>query len=344
MKKVVTSVFGRIAMALLVVGIIVAWAVALSIGNKPSEKNQLASNDVVTIETEEVPLADTSTEDVSDGISEEQELVEATDKAIAEASTEPAVLGEKRATLSSNLTVAGKSNDTGDTKIATSVGTNTTTNVVKPANAINTENDSVEAGNVGNDNTNSGGTDNNSQSSGSPASGNSGSPTDQISEAEKYYSESGQLLRVIDATSSPDNLTETEVEGLLSSRGFDRYAITYEFKMGGDYIGTTEIEEASDNTRPMYQTYYVSSNNEIWTIFVINSVVMANPVSYNLESTRPVQLIISEAKDKELTSYDYETNKYYVTIPNESAIVVKTIDRIDAATLDRITSGEIDGL
>ncbi len=344
MKKVVTSVFGRIAMALLVVGIIVAWAVALSIGNKPSEENQLASNDVVSIETEDVPLADTSTEDVSDGIPEEQEFVEATDKAIAEASTEPAVLGEKRATLSSNLTVAGKSNDTDDTKIATSVGTNTTTNVVKPANAINTENVSVEAGNVGNDNTNSGGTDNNSQSSGSPASGNSGSPTDQISEAEKYYSESGQLLRVIDATSSPDNLTETEVEGLLSSRGFDRYAITYEFKMGGDYIGTTEIEEASDNTRPMYQTYYVSSNNEIWTIFVINSVVMANPVSYNLESTRPVQLIISEAKDKELTSYDYETNKYYVTIPNESAIVVKTIDRIDAATLDGITSGEIDGL
>lgn len=349
MKKVVTSVFGRIAMALLVVGIIVAVAVALSIGNKPSEKNQLASNDVVTIETEEVPLADTPAVEASEEEPAEKESAVASDSVTTESTEVASVKGEKRTTTSSRSTTTVAKATNNETTNVVKPAESSTTNVVKATNAANSEEVTGETGSTEsvsgeNSNTNNSGSSDNSQSSGYPASGNSGSSTDQISEAEKYYSESGQLLRVIDATSSPDNLTETEVEGLLSSRGFDRYAITYEFKMGGDYIGTTEIEEASDNTRPMYQTYYVSSNNEIWTIFVINSVVMANPVSYNLESTRPVQLIISEAKDKELTSYDYETNKYYVTIPNESAIVVKTIDRIDAETLDGITSGEIDGL
>ena len=78
---------------------------------------------------------------------------------------------------------------------------------------------------------------------------------------------------------------------------------------------------------------------DIWTIFVINGVVIANPASFNLESELEAQLLFSETK--ELTSYDDETNKFYVTIPKETAAIVKTVEKIDAETLDKWTIEEI---
>ncbi len=353
MKKVVTSVFGRIAMALLVVVIIVAWAVALSIGNKPSEKNQLASNDVVTIETEEVPLADTPAVEASKEEPAEKESAVASDSVTTESTKVASVKGAKRTTISSrSTTTVAKATNNETTNVVKPAGSSTT-NVVKATNAANSEEvtgktGSTESVSGENSNTNNSGSGDNSQGSGSSAStpsptpGSSGAPTGEMSDAERYYSESGQLLEVVDAATSPDNLTESEAVNLLAERGFNRYPVFYEYDIRGQYEGEKKASNESNEEHPIYKTYFVNENGEFWTIFVINGVVMTNPASYNLESTHPVQLLIAESD--ELTSYDYETNKFYVNAPYESTVIVKTIKKIDAGTLNGLTSGEIDGL
>ena len=162
------------------------------------------------------------------------------------------------------------------------------------------------------------------------------------SEADVYYQENSTIIRIVDANESKSVHTEEEVTVFLSERGFTDYPITYEFAMGGEYVGETEISGDAGEKRPMYQTYYKSDSEEFWSIFVINGVIIAKPLSFNLESSLPAELLISESE--ETTSYDYKTNKYYVTIPYESAVIVKEIERIDADTLSQLTTEEINKL
>ena len=51
------------------------------------------------------------------------------------------------------------------------------------------------------------------------------------------------------------------------------------------------------------------------------------------------ELLISESE--ELTSYVNEVNKFYVTIPKDSAAIVQTVKKINAETLDKLTLAEI---
>ena len=110
--------------------------------------------------------------------------------------------------------------------------------------------------------------------------------------------------------------------------------------MTGDYSEATEISQGSSTKHPTYQTYYVSKNGDVWTIFMINGAIMANPVSYNIQSDLDAQVILSESNT--VMSYDGTTNGFYETIPNKSSLIVKTVDRIDAETLENLTIGAID--
>lgn len=159
---------------------------------------------------------------------------------------------------------------------------------------------------------------------------------------ESYYQENGEIVRIVDVNTSEDVPTEEEVMALLSARGFVDFPITFDYGMDGAYVGEEEIAGDAATKHPMYQTFFITENQELWTIFVINGAVIANPVSYNLESTRAAQLLISESQ--EITSYDSRTNKYYITIPKESAVIVRTVDKIDAETLNQLTCEEIDRL
>ena len=163
-----------------------------------------------------------------------------------------------------------------------------------------------------------------------------------VSAEEKFYQENGEIVRIVDVNTSEDIPTEEEVMTLLSARGFADFPITFDYGMDGVYVGEEEITGDAATKHPMYQTFFISENQELWTIFVINGSVIANPVSYNLESTRTAQLLISESQ--EITSYDSNANKYYITIPKESAVIVRTVDKIDAETLNQLTCEEIDGL
>lgn len=162
------------------------------------------------------------------------------------------------------------------------------------------------------------------------------------SEADEYYWNNSEVIKVIDVKESKDLLTEKQVIDILEERGFIDYPITYEYSIDGEYDDTTEVSENSTDKHPMYMTYYMSEVGEVWTIFVINGTIIANPASFNLESNLEAQLLISESE--ELTSYDSETNKFYVTIPKESVAIVKIVEKIDAKTLEKLTIEEISKL
>ena len=54
------------------------------------------------------------------------------------------------------------------------------------------------------------------------------------------------------------------------------------------------------------------------------------------------ELFISESE--KITSYDEEDNKFYVTVPYETASIVKIVSRIDTETLDGLSKEVIDTL
>lgn len=92
----------------------------------------------------------------------------------------------------------------------------------------------------------------------------------------------------------------------------------------------------------MYETAYKTTGGDMWMIYVINDMIMAYPISFNLTSTKGAELLVSESEC--LTSYDCDSNKFFVTIPNESEAIVKTVTKIDAETLNKLTSEEMNEL
>lgn len=97
---------------------------------------------------------------------------------------------------------------------------------------------------------------------------------------ENYYRENGEIVRIIDVITSEDVPTEEEVMTLLSERGFADFPVTFDYGMDGAYVGQEEITGDAATKHPMYQTTFITENQELWTIFVINGSVVANPVSF----------------------------------------------------------------
>lgn len=162
------------------------------------------------------------------------------------------------------------------------------------------------------------------------------------SEADEYFWSTSDVIEVIPAEQSVDVLTEVDVINLLKARGFDDYPVTYEHTITGQYVEETEISQATVAKHPLYYTFYVSANRELWLIYVVNGMVMANPISFNMQSTLAAEVMVSESET--VTSYNNDSNQFYVNIPHESTVIVKTIDRIDAETLDELTVEEINEL
>ena len=163
------------------------------------------------------------------------------------------------------------------------------------------------------------------------------------SEADEYYWDNAEeVISVMDVNESENVPTEAEVTEILKERGFVDSPITCEYAMDGTYNDEDETTDGSVEKHPMYETYYISADGEVWTVSVINGQIIANPASFNLESELESQLLISESE--KITSYNDESNKFYETIPKKSAVIVKMVDRIDAETLDRLTIEEINNL
>ena len=161
-------------------------------------------------------------------------------------------------------------------------------------------------------------------------------------DADTYYSQNAEVMSVTDVEESKEVLTEKNVTEFLIKRGFQDYPITTEYSIDGEFFDDEEIDESSSQKHPLYEMQYVSSNDILWIIYIVNGSISAYPVTYNLESERNAPLLITESDT--VISYDYPTNRFYETIPKESAVIVKKIDKINYASLDSFTIGDLSKL
>lgn len=162
-----------------------------------------------------------------------------------------------------------------------------------------------------------------------------GVPEDYIVEfpdIEEFFEENSEVVSVIDVSSS-QVLTEEAVESLMTEIGFDDYPITSCYSIEGEYYEATEVT-GSTTTHPMYEVYYVNECDELWVVNVIDNMIMATPVSYNMQSDT-VPMVVSETN--EIVSYDSSTNRFYRTIPNTDVVNVLVVERIDSETLNSLT-------
>ena len=164
----------------------------------------------------------------------------------------------------------------------------------------------------------------------------------EIVDADEYYEQNATVISVTDAHTSEEVQTEKEILNDLEKRGFSETPAFTDYDMDGTFHEEIQIGDMPADKHPKYIAYYVTENNEVWTLIWINGKIMANPVSYNLQSTRPVQLVISETDA--INGYDNHTGKFYKTIPNDNALIVKVVENIDKDLLESLTIEEIDKL
>ena len=164
----------------------------------------------------------------------------------------------------------------------------------------------------------------------------------EITDADAYYEDNVTIISVTDAKSSKTVQAEKDIIDDLKSRGFVEISAYTDYEMDGTFHQETEIDADSKEQHPKYKAYYISEANEFWTLIWINGKIMANPVTYNFESENEVQLVLSE--DEKINGYDNYTGKFYETIPDENALIVKVVEAIDKETLDRLTAEEIEKL
>lgn len=158
-------------------------------------------------------------------------------------------------------------------------------------------------------------------------------------DAEEYFQENAEIVETVDTKNSSRVLTESGVTTMLKDRGLSGNPITANYSMEGEYSEDFEISDSSEVKHPTYQTYYQNESGELWIILVVEGDVVANPLSFNLQSSLGAQLIVSESDT--VTSYDSTTNKYFRTKPKDSAVILRIVERVDATTLDTLTAGEL---
>ena len=136
-------------------------------------------------------------------------------------------------------------------------------------------------------------------------------------------------------------LTPSEVRGTLDDLGFEDYQLTMYYSMTGEYLGE-DINQDSNDEHPTYDLQYVTDSGDLWIIYVYGNQIMANPVSYNIQSSRDVRVLISEKES--ITSYSSKENCFYEIIPNDTEVLVFTVEKIDAKTLEELTPEALDEL
>lgn len=160
-------------------------------------------------------------------------------------------------------------------------------------------------------------------------------------DAEQYFRDNTTLHSTSDVNASPTVSTESEAYAHFMERGFDG-EIFYDYTMDGAYVDLTEISRYSSTRHPMYQMYYTTAAGDIWQIMEVNGSFYASPLTYIFTNEGKAPVTISETDT--ITSYDSTTNKFYVNVPHASVGVIKTISRIDAETIEKLTGEEIDKL
>ena len=164
--------------------------------------------------------------------------------------------------------------------------------------------------------------------------------SDMQTAVEEYYQENSEEIVAVEKAEETEKVfTEKEALAFLNERGFTEYPLVYDYNMDGTYVDEVEASADSDEKHPMYQTYYAAADGSIWMIYIVGRTIVANPASYNLESDLDAQVMISETET--LTSYTEMGNKFYETVPKESAVILKIVDKITSQRLGELTYEEV---
>jgi hypothetical protein len=161
--------------------------------------------------------------------------------------------------------------------------------------------------------------------------------------AEEFYDQNAQVLEKIKVDDSVLEQNVSQIYDHLTNSGFADFPIKSVYSTDGKlFVEAKEVLRTSEEKYPVYETHYVTSNGELWTITIVNDSITAYPVSYNLQSTRHAELIFSEHET--ITVYDGATNQFYETIPDDSVLIVIVIEEITTDALEYYTVEVIDTL
>lgn len=149
-----------------------------------------------------------------------------------------------------------------------------------------------------------------------------------------YFEERAEIISVTPVKDSENTLSEQNAVEELKSRGFTDYPVTSDYSVEGEFTDSVVVSDDSSAQHPMYRTYYMSSEGELWSIALVDGKLTATPSSYNLSHTGGVPIEVSETG--KIASYDLSTNSIYLTVPFDTTIDVRVVDRIDSATLDSL--------
>ncbi len=147
-----------------------------------------------------------------------------------------------------------------------------------------------------------------------------------------YFEERSDIVSITPVKDSSNTLSEKGAFEELEERGFIEYPITADYTFEGGAGNSVDISYDSDALHPLYRTYYITSDDVYWAITMVDGKIMATPSSYNWGHTGGVPIELSETE--EIASYDLSTNSIYLTIPFDSTLDVRIVDRIDAETLE----------
>lgn len=166
-----------------------------------------------------------------------------------------------------------------------------------------------------------------------------GSDLEPVTPSEAYAD--ADVVATVDAQSSADNLTEAEVLQLLEDRGFETLSLVTRYEIDGIHHDEQEVSAGSSNKHPTYEATYVSEDGDLWQLLLCNGQIAASPLSHNDKQGEPAVLI---SETGSVTSYYSATDTFYVIVPDGTDSIVKTVERIDAETLDSLSDREIDRL
>ena len=162
-----------------------------------------------------------------------------------------------------------------------------------------------------------------------------------IKDAEKYYKETSEIIEIKDVTPQ-DMFSESEIIDFLKEKGFSDISIVYEYSASGDYIEEHEVEVGSNDKHPTFKATYTTKDGNYWLLDMIGKNIMATPISYIYEKELSVPVVLSE--NEYIYSFFSKSNTYFVTTPHDDVMNLKRLEKIDRATLDALTSEELDKL
>ena len=161
-------------------------------------------------------------------------------------------------------------------------------------------------------------------------------PTD----AETYFRGMGKVIKKRSANDSTNAYSVGDLEKELTERGFSDLKLECSFTMDGEYLPDHKIGEDRAIKYPMYEGAYVTPNNELWTITVVDNQITAYPVSYNYESKLGFEVVLAEKE--QLIAYVGEENRFYDIVPASSVTRMIIVDKISSEVLNSMNKEKID--